>query len=119
MHNDWWVWRALDRRLREYEDYRRREFRILIENQETIMAAIDNLRTAFTDLKGAVTEGLAELTDLLSKLSSANTDPAVQEIADEMAVVGTGIREAVAASNAAHPDTTPPPVDPPPTPSGA
>lgn len=65
----------------------------IIENQEKIMAAIDNLQAADVALKDEVTTAL---TDFAAALSTANgsNDPAIQAVADDMNAMVTQIQGA-------------------------
>lgn len=65
----------------------------IIENQEKIMTALDNLQAADAALKSEVATALTDFATALQNSGSAN-DPAIQAVADDMNAMVTQLQGA-------------------------
>lgn len=86
------------------------EIRRVLENQEKIMAALDNLTAAEANLETVVAAAVTDIQQLQAQLASANTsnDPAIQAVADKLTAMATSLN-GVVNPPAAPPSSPPPP----------
>jgi hypothetical protein len=73
-------------------------FNILTRNQETIMAAIDDLKASNTAIVAAVTGAITEIQTLASKLGGNADDADVEAVAQSLQTLATNLNNAVSAA---------------------
>ena len=76
----------------------------IIEQQETLMAAIDDLKTALADLTQAVTDNTTEIDLLITKITTPGTSDAdIAAATTQITNLSAGIRAELAKAQAAAP----------------
>jgi len=76
----------------------------LNDKLETIMSALDNLKTSVADLATTVNDGVAEIEALLAKITApSSTDADVQAAADQIGSIAKAIKDEVAKAKAVTP----------------
>lgn len=81
---------------------------VIIENQEKIMAAIDDLKTA---IAGLITEATTDINALLAQINAAvNNDPAIVDLTKQASDATAALHSSfTGTTGVALPPVTPPP----------